>query len=130
MPSVATARTGTPPIAPKFSTNRSGNASARGGASNLLRRHHASSRCGRDGILAAVLPALEDRRVFSPGRFGAWKYEALNQDHSFMQDVEIANRLVCDTPEVTIADSNLANSGVFHDPFTMICRNPFARFDS
>ena len=68
---------------------------------------------GRDGILAAVLPALEARRVFSRGRFGAWKYEVSNQDHSFMQGVEIANRLVCDTPEVTITDPNLANSGVF-----------------
>ena len=68
---------------------------------------------GRDGILAAVFPALEARRVFSRGRFGAWKYEVSNQDHSFMQGVEIVNRLVCDTPEVTITDPNLANSGVF-----------------
>ena len=58
-------------------------------------------------------PPSKARRVFSRGRFGAWKYEVSNQDHSFMQGVEIVNRLVCDTPEVTITDPNLANSGVF-----------------
>jgi protoporphyrinogen oxidase len=48
---------------------------------------------GRDGVLDRILPALETLRVFSRGRFGAWKYEVSNQDHSFMQGVELADRL-------------------------------------
>src|SRR5437879_3796388 len=39
----------------------------------------------RDRALDAILPALEARDVYSRGRFGAWKYEVSNQDHSFAQ---------------------------------------------
>jgi protoporphyrinogen oxidase len=49
---------------------------------------------GRDAILDAVLPELERHGVFSRGRFGAWKYEVSNQDHSFMQGWECAGRLL------------------------------------
>jgi protoporphyrinogen oxidase len=47
----------------------------------------------RDAILAAVLPQLEEMGVYSRGRFGAWKYEVSNQDHSFAQGYEVVNRL-------------------------------------
>ena len=46
----------------------------------------------RDSILDHVLPALEDREIYSRGRFGAWKYEVSNQDHSFMQGMEVVDR--------------------------------------
>lgn len=68
---------------------------------------------GRDDVLAAIRPALEAGRVFSRGRFGAWKYEVSNQDHSFMQGAELANRLVRGTAEVTLDDPGRANSGEF-----------------
>lgn len=48
---------------------------------------------GRDRVLAAIGPALEARGVYSRGRFGAWRYEVSNQDHSFMQGVELVDRL-------------------------------------
>jgi len=51
--------------------------------------------------------------VFSRGRFGGWKYEVSNQDHSFMQGVEWVNALLLSEPEITYRDPNRANSGVF-----------------
>jgi len=48
----------------------------------------------RDGVLRAVHPALHERGIFSRGRFGAWRYEVGNMDHSVAQGVEWANRVV------------------------------------
>jgi protoporphyrinogen oxidase len=56
----------------------------------------------RDARLAAIQPGLEARDVYSRGRFGAWKYEVSNQDHSLMQGVEVINRLVRNEPETTV----------------------------
>ena len=39
---------------------------------------------GRDELVHEVDEALRPRGVYSRGRFGAWKYEVANQDHSFM----------------------------------------------
>lgn len=48
---------------------------------------------GRDGVVDPVLRAFEAKGIYSRGRFGAWKYEVSNQDHSFMQGHECVNRL-------------------------------------
>ena len=56
----------------------------------------------RDDILNRVVPWLEEKDVYSRGRFGIWKYEVSNTDHSLMQGVELANRLLLDEPETTI----------------------------
>jgi len=48
----------------------------------------------RDEILAHLLPHLESMGIYSRGRFGAWKYEVSNQDHSFAQGYECVTRLV------------------------------------
>jgi len=55
----------------------------------------------RDKILSQVLPLLHSAEVYSRGRFGGWKYEVSNQDHSFMQGVEWAEYKVLGTPEKT-----------------------------
>lgn len=65
----------------------------------------------RDEILDQVLPELEKTDIFSRGRFGAWKYEVSNQDHSFMQGVEWVNRVVLNIPELTVHFPSTANSG-------------------
>jgi len=56
---------------------------------------------GRDKSLAAIQPYLESRSVYSRGRFGAWKYEVGNMDHSFMQGVEAVERLLTGSYERT-----------------------------
>lgn len=57
---------------------------------------------GRDEVLDEVQPVLESRGILSRGRFGAWKYEVSNQDHSAMQGVEAVDRLLLGTPESTV----------------------------
>lgn len=56
----------------------------------------------RDEILSVVIPWLEARGIYSRGRFGMWKYEVANTDHSLMQGVELVDRLLLGTPETTI----------------------------
>lgn len=60
---------------------------------------------GRDKALATIQPYLESRSVYSRGRFGAWKYEVGNMDHSFMQGVEVVDRLLAGAEERTLSGS-------------------------
>ena len=65
----------------------------------------------RDEVLAEILPQLDALGIHSRGRFGGWKYEAANMDHSLMQGVECANRLLRDEEEVTLFNPALVNAG-------------------
>ncbi len=56
----------------------------------------------RDAILAQAIPFLEKHGIYSRGRFGMWKYEVSNTDHTLMQGVELVNRLLLNEPETTI----------------------------
>src|SRR5262249_19865196 len=56
----------------------------------------------RDKILAEVIPYLEGKDIYSRGRFGMWKYEVSNTDHTLMQGVELIDRMLLGEPEVTI----------------------------
>ncbi len=71
----------------------------------------------RDRTLEEIIPFFEAADIFSRGRFGMWKYEVSNQDHSFMQGVEIAERLVNGNEEITAFDPNYANSKKHAWPF-------------
>lgn len=64
---------------------------------------------GRDRVLAAVDERLRELGIFSRGRFGAWKYEVSNQDHSFMQGVEAVDRIVLGEEEVTVFHPDRVN---------------------
>jgi len=57
----------------------------------------------RDKALATLLPVLEALGIYSRGRFGAWRYEIANQDHSFLQGAELAGRLTFGDVESTLA---------------------------
>lgn len=63
----------------------------------------------RDEALARLLPLLAERGVYSRGRFGAWKYEVSNQDHSCMQGVECVDHLLHGVPEATVWHPNVVN---------------------
>lgn len=59
-----------------------------------LERGYPTPSLGRDAALERTLPLLEQHDVASRGRFGFWKYEVSNQDHTFMQGTEWADRLL------------------------------------
>jgi protoporphyrinogen oxidase len=50
----------------------------------------------RDAALEEIHPYLESRNIYSRGRFGAWRYEVGNMDHSVAQGVEWVERIVLD----------------------------------
>ena len=56
----------------------------------------------RDDVLGAVVPKLEERGILSRGRFGAWRYEVSNQDHSSLQGVEAVDRILLGVRETTV----------------------------
>jgi protoporphyrinogen oxidase len=56
----------------------------------------------RDEILTEAIPYLERNDIYSRGRFGMWKYEVANTDHTLMQGVELIDRLLLGEPEITI----------------------------
>lgn len=63
----------------------------------------------RDRALEFLTPSLENLGVYSRGRFGAWKYEVSNQDHSLMQGVECVDRLVHGKEEMTLPHPEIVN---------------------
>ncbi|MGD1916403.1 MAG: protoporphyrinogen/coproporphyrinogen oxidase [Phycisphaerales bacterium] len=56
----------------------------------------------RDERLSVAIPWLESHQIYSRGRFGMWKYEVANTDHTLMQGVEVVDRLLQGQPEHTI----------------------------
>lgn len=48
----------------------------------------------RDKCLNDIQKELNKNNIYSIGRFGAWKYERGNMDHSFMQGVEAADKII------------------------------------
>lgn len=53
----------------------------------------------RDQYLKIIQKYLISKSIFSRGRFGAWKYEVSNMDYSFMQGVEIVDKILLSKPE-------------------------------
>lgn len=64
----------------------------------------------RDQLLDVIQPWLQENSIYSRGRFGGWRYEVGNQDHSLMQGVEVADLIMRRIPEETYPDANLVNS--------------------
>ena len=65
---------------------------------------------GRNSTLALLDHHLVERQVYSRGRFGGWKYEVSNQDHSMMQGVEFAEFFCSGKAEQTYYDPEFVNT--------------------
>ncbi|KAL2397567.1 hypothetical protein ABEF93_001130 [Exophiala dermatitidis] len=63
----------------------------------------------REGVLKQMLPALQEKGIYSRGRFGSWRYEVGNQDHSFMLGVEAADNIVNGAVELTLNYPDFVN---------------------
>lgn len=63
----------------------------------------------RDGALKKILPYLQEKGIYSRGRFGSWKYEVGNQDHSFMLGVEAVDAIVNGSVELTLNYPDFVN---------------------
>ena len=63
----------------------------------------------RDDVLDSVEPFLRNNGIYSRGRFGGWKYEVSNQDHSLMQGVECVDHLLDDGKEMTFFHPTVVN---------------------
>ncbi|KAG9393200.1 UDP-galactopyranose mutase [Carpediemonas membranifera] len=86
-------------------------------SSEIVSRFHWTEKHGyptpsvdRDAILADVQPWLMEHDIFSRGRFGGWKYEVGNMDHSFMQGVEAADAALAGVPETTYFNADFVNN--------------------
>lgn len=64
----------------------------------------------RNDYLLSLLLELEKMDIYSRGRFGGWRYEVGNMDHSFMQGVECINKLLRSDEEVTLWYPEVVNS--------------------
>lgn len=59
----------------------------------------------RDRALSVLQPALLEKGIYSRGRFGAWRYEIGNMDHSVMMGVEAVNHILAGEKETVICSS-------------------------
>ena len=74
-----------------------------------LERGYPTPSLERDEAINEGLRILKEKDVWSRGRFGAWKYEVGNQDHSLMQGVEAVDNILFGSPEMTISYPNIVN---------------------
>lgn len=65
---------------------------------------------GRNELLNSVQPALKAAGIYSRGRFGGWKYEVANQDHSMMQGVEAVEEMLGKGTEITYHSPSVVNT--------------------
>ena len=65
---------------------------------------------GREELCKPIFAALEAKDILSRGRFGAWKYEVSNQDHTMMQGVEAVDHVLFGSEEMTFRFPSVVNT--------------------
>jgi len=60
-------------------------------------------------LLVAIDEQSKSKFVWSRGRFGSWRYEVGNQDHSFMLGVEAVDNVVNGAVELTLNYPDFVN---------------------
>jgi protoporphyrinogen oxidase len=63
----------------------------------------------REAVLTQLQPKLQAKGIYSRGRFGSWRYEVGNQDHSFMLGVEAVDNIVNGAVELTLNYPDFVN---------------------
>jgi protoporphyrinogen oxidase len=81
----------------------------------------------RDTHVDSILTKLKSWGILSRGRFGAWRYEVGNQDHSCMQGVEAADCALFGAPELTCWHPKLVNTSTHRDQRIWDCKAPGPR---
>jgi hypothetical protein len=64
----------------------------------------------RDGVLEKALPYLQQQDIWSRGRFGSYKYEVANQDHSCLIGVECVDNILHGSKEFTLQYPSLVSA--------------------
>lgn len=70
---------------------------------------------GRNAVLDEALPWLKQQSIWSRGRFGSYKYEVANQDHSNMLGVEAVDNILFGSREDTLTIPNVVNKDKNHE---------------
>jgi len=65
---------------------------------------------GRDALLNPIHDKFAQYDIYSRGRFGCWKYEVSNQDHSVMLGVEAIDHIIFGTEEMTFKHTGIVNA--------------------
>ncbi|CAH7681692.1 hypothetical protein PPACK8108_LOCUS14332 [Phakopsora pachyrhizi] len=64
----------------------------------------------RENQLKVLLPEMRERYgIWSRGRFGSYRYEVANQDHSCMIGVEAVDNILYGAPEMTLNEADWVN---------------------
>mmetsp|Transcript_1942 Transcript_1942/g.4694 ORF Transcript_1942/g.4694 Transcript_1942/m.4694 type:complete len:229 (+) Transcript_1942:164-850(+) len=80
-----------------------------------LYRGYPTPNLDREAALEKALPFLRSKDVWSRGRFGSWRYEVANQDHSCMIGVEAVDNMLYGAQEFTLNYPNKANASKNQD---------------
>eukprot|EP00775_Hariotina_reticulata_P011365 gene11365-11514_t len=64
----------------------------------------------RNAVLDKALPWLKQHGIYSRGRFGSYKYEVGNQDHSLMLGVEAVDNILFGCKELTLSHPDIVNA--------------------
>ena len=82
---------------------------------------------GRDAALAVIQPWLTEHDIYSRGRFGAWRYEIGNTDHSVMMGVEVVDHLLKASPRDDVGLASRARGSSSHRLIDEAIREPSGR---